>query len=85
MPPGKHQDENIAVLYSFVDLGQAKKFVNYDIDDETLSIDQGATTETSIGTYTIKLQLIDQTGIYSNILILTLNIIQEEEFIETES
>ena len=39
LPPGKHPDDDIAVLYFSVELGNAKRFVDHDIDAETLSIE----------------------------------------------
>ena len=54
----------------------------------TLSIESGATTEANVGTYSIKLTLVDALGVSSDILTLSLEIVspeQVEEQVEVES
>lgn len=77
LPPTFHL-AGLQVFYFKVELGPASLFIDYDEEKLQLSIVEGATSKQFLGTYELKLQLIDYHGNVSSWLHLTLNIVDLE-------
>lgn len=76
LPETKHELPDVLVFYYKVELGPAAPFLKFSKENLVLQIDEGVTTEAQIGQYEIELQLIDEMGVLSKKLTLTLNLLQ---------
>ena len=86
LPPYKHPDELATeVKFDKVELGKAKLFMEYTKETNELSIAPNITTEDQVGDYTIKLQLIDNFGIKSEQLSVSVSIVAAEAANDTAS
>ena len=63
--PGTYHEEGLNVKYQSVELGQAATFTDYDSSVHRLTIQAGASKEENIGSYQVKLQLVDAAGYQS--------------------
>ena len=59
--------------------------MDYDAETETITIEEGVTEERHVGSYPIKMVLIDETGVLSDKVTYTLDIVIPEEPEEEES
>ena len=72
--PGTYHELGKTVIYDRISLGQASSFVTYYEEFNYLYIAKGATIDVAPGAYPITLQLIDEDGVESNPLVVSLNI-----------
>ena len=84
IPPTAH-DLDLEVFVYKVDIGKGGEFMDYDAETETITIEEGVTEERHVGSYPIKMVLIDETGVLSDKVTYTLDIVIPEEPEEEES
>ena len=77
LPEGSHEND-LDVTYDSVELGAASTFMSYSSEDGYLRITANTTTSDQADSYPIKLRLVDSDGEQSELLTITLKIIDKE-------